>query len=167
MDFLGRRAEKGEFVTDDIKVIVTRTSDADLLANKLRCKACEVIKEIENLRLSSRRPLLSRPRGNRSCRRRSRLSRSRRHQSWSRRLQSGGKSSSSGADQGQLQGVLSKGESPTSSGEARTTQQQRQRMRVVRAELGCGEGGGCGGGEEQAWVYTMSSSSCAWSPPCC
>jgi hypothetical protein len=88
MDFLGRRAEKGEFVTDDIKVIVTRTFDADRLANTLRCEACEVIKEIENSRSYNRRPLLSRPRGKRSCRRRRRLSRSRRHRSWSRRLQS-------------------------------------------------------------------------------
>ncbi|CAM0885601.1 unnamed protein product [Alopecurus aequalis] len=50
---LDRITEKGEFVIDDIKyekndrVIVSGPFDADKLADKLCCKACNIIKEIE------------------------------------------------------------------------------------------------------------------------
>ena len=51
---LGVLAEKGEFVIDDIeydeknnKVIVKGPFDADKLSDKLCCKACKIIKEIE------------------------------------------------------------------------------------------------------------------------
>jgi hypothetical protein len=51
---LGAGAEKGEFVIDDIeydeknsRVIVSGPFDADKLADKLCCKACNIIKEIE------------------------------------------------------------------------------------------------------------------------
>uniref|UniRef100_A0A453LU40 HMA domain-containing protein n=1 Tax=Aegilops tauschii subsp. strangulata TaxID=200361 RepID=A0A453LU40_AEGTS len=51
---LDRIREKGEFVIDDIeydeknnKVIVKGPFDADKLSDKLCCKACKIIKEIE------------------------------------------------------------------------------------------------------------------------